>query len=130
LDVLSATDGDASRTTGFCGAAGDITVPAEDDAFGASEDGCLDFTTKSRRAAIRSVSDRRVTLLLSAALGVTARGVARLLGFSPPMRLPIPPVSIGEGEGTVGAVDLDNPRVENESDLGEPMDSPMLLRLG
>jgi hypothetical protein len=118
--VLSVTDGDASRTTELCGAVGDITVP--------DEDGCLDFVTKSRRAASRSVSDRPVTLLLSGVLGVVARGAARLLGFSPPMRLPILPVSIGAG--AVGALDLDSPRPANESDRGEPMDCPMLSRLG
>jgi len=105
--VLSATDGDASRTTEFFGVAGDTTVP--------DEDGCLDFTTTSRRAAIRSVSDRRVTLLLLGVLGVAARGVARLLGFAPPMRLPILLVSIGAGavgalnEGDERPVEIDPP---------------------
>ena len=120
LGVLSATDGDASRTTGFCGEAGDVIVP--------DEDGCLDLVTKSRRAASRSVSDRPVRLLLPDILGVVARGVATLPGFSPLIRLPILPVSIGAE--AVGALDLDNPRFENESDRGEPMRSPMLSRLG
>lgn len=95
-------------------------------AFGESEDGCLDLITKSRRAAMRSVSDRRVTLLLSGVLGVADRGVARLLGLSPPMRLPSLPVFIGAG--AAGTLDLENVRGESESDRGEPMRSPILSR--
>jgi len=101
--------GEASRAANCSGSA-----------FGESEDGCLEVITKSRRAAMRSVSDRRVTLLLSGVLGVAARGVAKLLGLSPPMRLPSLPVSIGAG--------LENVRDERESDRGEPMRPPILSR--
>jgi len=113
--------------TGLCGAAGGVIVLGEADAFGEFDDGCLDFAMKSRLAAIRSVSDRPVTLLLPGVLGVAARGVARLVGFSPPMRLPILPVSAGAG--AAGAVDLENVLGESESARGEPMRSPMLCRL-